>query len=431
MRKSSIVCLIVACSMSLAACSGGQNGDEKKEGKKTVVLSVFSADPVYTQAEKKYEASHPNVDIQIKAHMKDPNASYEGEGEKYINITNTELLSGKGADIIAFDVMGLPVVKYVDKKVLVNLSDLMKQDQSFDASQYEMNILDGAKMNGGLYTLPLRFFLDRMMGDAKAIEDAGVTFDDSNWTWNDFTTVGKSLAASGKRKHATGNTPPEQMLNYLFSDNYAGIVKDEKRFDTNAFSSLMKQVKKMYDDEVVTKAEIAADESYFLPTMIISPEDYFVGPAMFYEKGKIYNKPRALQEQSGGSFIMNRTLGINANSDVQAEAWDFMKFLMSEEAQMLPGLQGFSINKSVNEKMFKDLENKGSVESPTGSSVPVSKEDLEVLKQMVADTKTTVREDKKIQSIIEEEAKAYFSGQKSEQAVADLIANRITTYLNE
>ncbi|WP_152395238.1 ABC transporter substrate-binding protein [Paenibacillus guangzhouensis] len=440
MKKSSILSLIVALTLMLSACASGQAGEGKKEGKqgqegkKIVVLSVYQADPVYSQAEKMYEEKHPDVDIQIKAYSQGEGSNPEGDLEKYVNTTNTELLSGKGADLIALDVSGLPVGKYVDKQALVNLNELMKQDPAFDSNTYEMNILDGAKMRGGLYSLPLRFFLDSLMGDAKAIQQSGVTFDDSTWTWGEFTSVGQRLAASGGHTYSMGNTPPEQMLNNLFVDNYTRIVDEEKRpasFDSHAFAQLMEQVKTMYADKVVTETEVNAGDYFFAPALILSPEDYFVGPAMFYEQGKIYRKPLAAGQQAGGTFVMHKNLGMNRNSKVQAEAWDFMKFLLSEEIQTMPGLQGFSVNKKVNEKTFKDLEDKGTIESPMGSAIPVEKRDIDMIKQMVNHAVTPQKNESKIQAIIEEEAKAYYSGQKSAQAVADLVANRVTTYLNE
>lgn len=66
-----------------------------------------------------------------------------------------------------------------------------------------------------------------------------------------------------------------------------------------------------------------------------------------------------------------------------------------------------------------------------GSVIPVQKADIDMIKQMLADAITPQKNDSKIQQIIEEEAKAYYSSQKSAQAVADLVANRVTTYLNE
>ncbi|GIO72888.1 ABC transporter substrate-binding protein [Paenibacillus dendritiformis] len=440
MKKSAVLSLIMAITMILAACAGKQvdeakqEGQQGQDGKKIVVLSVHQAEPVYAQAEKMYEAKHPDVDIQIKEYSQGEGSNPEGDLEKYVNTTNTELLSGKGADLIALDVSGLQVGKYIDKQALVNLSDLMKQDPSFDSGSYEMNILEGAKMKGGLYSLPLRFFLDGLMGDAKAIEQSGVTFDDSTWTWGEFTAVGKRLAAAGGHTYSLVNTPPEQMLNNLFVDNYTRVVNEEQRpasFDVNAFVGLMEQVKTMYADKVITDAAVDAGDSFFAPSLILNPEDYFEGPGLFYEQGRIYRKPLSAGQQAGVTFVIHKELGINRNSKVQTEAWDFMKFLLSEEVQTMPGLQGFSVNKKVNEKTFQDLADKGAIELPTGSSLPIEKTDIDMLKQMLTDAATPQKHESKIQAIIEEEAKAYYSGQKSAQAVAELVANRVTTYLNE
>ncbi|MDQ0088946.1 multiple sugar transport system substrate-binding protein [Paenibacillus anaericanus] len=437
MKKRCVFSLIVALTMTLAACSGGASLEKKEgqDGKKTVVLSVLHADPVYSLAEKQYEEKHPNVDIQIKEYSKGEGSNQEGDIEKYVNTTNTELLSGKGADLISLNVKDLPVRKYVDKKMLVNLSSLMKKDATFDSSQYEMNILDGAKINGGLYTMPLRFSLNGFMGDAKAIEESGVKFDDSKWTWSEFITVGKSLAASGGHTYSIGNTSRDQMLYDLFTDNYKRIVNEETRpasFNTNEFALLMEQVKTLFEEKVVTDAEVDAGDYFFSTVWIFSPTDYFVMPSLIFEKGKgkIYNKPLATDQQVGDSFTMQMTLGMNATSAVQAEAWDFMKFLMSEEIQTMPDHPSFSIHKAVNEKTLQDLQNKGSIEA-MGSTVPVQKADIDMIKQMMVNASTPEKHDSKIRTIITEEVKAYYSGQKSAQAVAELVANRVTTYLNE
>lgn len=136
-------------------------------------------------------------------------------------------------------------------------------------------------------------------------------------------------------------------------------------------------------------------------------------------------------QESGGSFKGHKSIAINANSKVKQEAWKFIKFLLSEDVQTQPKLQGFSVNKSVNEKNLEELAAKGSVASNSGTNVPVTAEGIQTLKQMIANANIFITDDGKIQSIVAEEAKASFSGQKSVDEVAKLIQNRVTTYLNE
>lgn len=129
---------------------------------------------------------------------------------------------------------------------------------------------------------------------------------------------------------------------------------------------------------------------------------------------------------------------MNANSTVKMEAWDYLKFLLSFEIQSQSVSSMFPVNIAANEKEFTDViegkvdNNKGNVEkSGKDGTVTVSEASLEPLKQMISEANTQVRWNEKIRTIIEEESKSYFSGQKSAESVAKIIQNRVTTYLNE
>lgn len=53
-----------------------------------------------------------------------------------------------------------PVSKYVNKKMLANLSEMMEKDLSFPKDQVYGNLLDGLKLNGSLYYMPMSFYMD-------------------------------------------------------------------------------------------------------------------------------------------------------------------------------------------------------------------------------------------------------------------------------
>lgn len=91
---------------------------------------------------------------------------------------------------------------------------------------------------------------------------------------------------------------------------------------------------------------------------------------MYHGKGKLYQKPVADGTGAGTYFSTAYNVGIYSKSQVQADAWEFIRFLMSEEMQDTSGIP-------------------------------------------------------------EEEAAAYFNGQKSAEEVSELIQNRVTTCLNE
>ncbi|CAH1222329.1 hypothetical protein PAECIP111891_05323 [Paenibacillus allorhizoplanae] len=414
--------------------------DENKDSKKMIVVSILSATDFYKQAKQRYEAAHPNTKIEFKEFVKAGSGSgvmSASEVEKYIKQSTTEILSGKGADLFALTTVDLPIDRYVNKQAFVNVGEFIKHDTSFDQSQYYMNILDNSKMNGGLYVLPTMFYLQAMFGDQVAIEKAGVAIDDKKWTWSQFADVSKSLAAKGAHTHSLSGLDPENMLNAIVSDNYERFVdgaKGKSNFDSTDFTDLLKRVKSLYDDKIISAKPLGAKDSNFLLSEFFSPSDFITRNSLYYTSGTIYQKPHSAEQQSGVAFGGLQSIAMNANSTIKATAWDFMKFLLSEEMQSIPQQTGFPLKKSVNERLIDQISNdakKGTVSTMKGGNVKVSEKDIQVLKTMISEASLPISKSDKVRSIIAEESKAFFTGQKTAEAVAKLIQNRVMTYLNE
>ncbi|MBJ8118603.1 carbohydrate ABC transporter substrate-binding protein [Bacillus cereus] len=441
------VCMTLIASLSIscmAACgnSDGKGDRKTKDGKTIVEVSTLGETESLKQAEKLYEQKNPKIDIQIKGALPENGSKKEGKGsekdetsiEKIISKVNTEFLAGKGSDLIVLD--SLPADKYVKKGLLTDLSKLMEQDKSFDKNQYFNAVLDNSKTNGKLYSVPLYFWLSGLLAEDKAIQQSGVKVDDKKWTWSEFISTGKELVSKGTHTQVIGNTPPEQMLQFLVQDHYAELVdkaSGKAKFQSDLFVQMLENVKKMYDEKIVTADSVALGEAYFVPTSIMSVEDYFsVGAALGITGAKMYQKPHINGQKEGIAFTPNTTVGINEKSPVKQEAWNFFKFLMSEEGQGAHATGNvFPINKTAFEKQIKTLKEKKGIEGPDGTLINVTESDIQGLEKMVAEIHVQSPQGTKIDSIIAEESKSYFSGQKSAKDVAALIQNRVTTYINE
>ncbi|MEH7501581.1 extracellular solute-binding protein [Neobacillus drentensis] len=471
MKKILALLMSLLLMFSLVACSSGntqsdesnnteQNNDNKssnnngekinredlslkvsKDEKKTITISVMGKAPIFELAAKEYEKIHPNITIELKSFAKGGGGMSHLELEKYVAQTTTEVLSGKGADLFILNDQNLPIDSYIDKNAFVDLNQYIERDTSFDKSQYYMNILDHSKVNGGLYVLPTRFFIGALFANQEALSKTGVKIDDSqNWTWSRFAEVSKELKTKGTLDTVMKVSPSGILNPLVFSDEiYNKLVdtkKKEAKFDSPLFIDLLKQVKKMYDDNVVSdyKPGSKPTETYFTSSVIYSPKDYVSRSANFYQDTTIYDFPHA-SGKAGVTFSGYDNYAMNANSTVKMEAWDYLKFLLSYEMQIRPEREMFPINKAANEKAFADLID-GKVENQKGNNgkggnVTVTEASLEPLKQMISEANTLIRWDEKIRKIIEEESNSYFSGQKSAQSVADIIQNRVMTYLNE
>ncbi|SDW85149.1 ABC transporter substrate-binding protein [Paenibacillus sp. CF384] len=409
---------------------------------KTIVVSILGTTDIYKLAKEKYEALHPNTTIQFKEFETKGSMMSASEVERYIKTTTTEVLSGKGADLFAFTTVELPIDKYVTKGAFENVGDWMKRDPSFDQQQYHMNIMDGSQMNGGLYIMPVEFYLEALYGDAVGIKNAGITIDDKNWTWSQFAEISKQVTDGTGHTYSMNFLPPEAMINNLVSDNYTRLIdgaNGKASFDTPFFTDLLTGVKEMYEEKELRSDAAEFTKSYLSYSLMTSPSDYLLRLAMYYKDGKVYQKPHAADQKSGISFLVTNQIAMNANSEVKRDAWEFMKFLLSEEMQSYPkqqGASGFSMNKAVNEKAIEAVQANGIDKAVAGKGgdvkIKVTEENLQVLRDMLSEASLrNIGYETTVQRIIAEEVKAFFAGQKPADAVAELIQNRVMTYLNE
>ncbi|WP_035119889.1 ABC transporter substrate-binding protein [Cohnella panacarvi] len=468
-KYGSVILASGLLAIALTACNGGQaignhadnhaadsssvpasNGkdDTPHGGKKTIVFSTFWQDPKYEAAKKAYEAKHPDIEIKLES-VYTSDATLESDMEKYISTMNAAMLAGKGPDLMETDM--LPVVSYVKHGLLADLTPMIQEDKAFKKSDYFTNVLDNVRFGEAMYAMPLSFFLMGLAGDEATIAKTGVKFDDQSWTWNEFTTAAEKMIASGGLPSALSYEGPEYLLGEMVRDNYSLFVNPEKgeaSFDSASFTGLMKQVKTMFDDELVSK-DGRGMNAYFRSVQINSPKDYLESMQVYglgtklFDPGsgdhmKLYAKPHAQDIAAGGYFKTYRSVAVSARSKVKQEAWDFVKFMLQEDNQSSDATTGFPVNKSAYEKQLAELKKQGSFQSAEegplhGGMIRVDEAMLNRLDAYVNGAVHQVRDDDtdKLTDLIVKESKAFFAGQKSAEAVASLVQNKAMTYLNE
>ncbi|BFT72224.1 ABC transporter substrate-binding protein [Paenibacillus sp. P36] len=424
--------------------TGTNAANESKGGKATIVFSTFWPDEELKKAKKSYEAAHPNITIELQDVVTD-DAHLEAELQKYVTATNTAMLSGKGPDMLALDM--LPSEKYVGQHLLADLSGMLKKDLGFQKGDYYNNILESSQTNGGLFGMPLSFFLNVFIGDETVIKQTGVPIDDKNWTWEKYADTLKQLSQKGPNKVPAGSAPGaaasegkemmQMLLGEMVKENYSHLVNESSRtasFDSAAFTDMMEQIKQMYDDGIFASSR---GGSYFNPKNINSAWDYLVTMKESGKDARLYAKPRAEGTTAGGYFYPYKVIGINEKSPVKQEAWEFLQYLMSGDIQPAPERAGFPINKKVYEKQVQQLLASKTVktyeEGPLhGQSIPVDPAQIQLLNGYLSEAVHPVAfQPTKIEEIVQKESEAFFSGQKPAKDVAKLIQNKVMTYLNE
>ncbi|KRE82528.1 hypothetical protein ASG89_14840 [Paenibacillus sp. Soil766] len=471
-KQSVIVCSLVSM-LSLTACSSsttttrGDTGSTTAPaaGNKTVTLSVVTSDRFLELAKQKYEALHPDTKINIKEYAAAPQTAPQGQGqgqqqmmmmqkpdpkntEKYASSVGAELMSGKASDIIVTS--GLPYQKYADKKLLENISDLMSKDASFKKDNYYGGIFDAMKYNGSLYTVPIKVGLNMWLGNQAVLSSQQI--DDSKWTWADFKKKASALVADknndGKPDtYPMGKIEPAElitsMLNSSFS-KFADVGAKKAKFETPDFINMLKLAKSMYDDKVILADNSDPNNVVFQPKgNVLMYMDMYTMPKMNFEgKGGYYNLPSE-SEARGTQFTSSLPLAINSKSANKKEAWEFVKYLLSDEMQSARELTGIAVNKTGAKAQIDFLKTLGTGGEGGGKSMklmingkaatvqPATEQDVTAMEKILNNISVYAESDLKITNIVAEETAPFFQGQKSAEEVAKVIQNKVNTYLQE
>lgn len=430
--------------------------EEKYPGTK-VNIETFSAMPEIKTSE---QGGNKLTAVEMKD---DPQGRTD-----YINKVSTALMSGGGADILAMDV--LPVHKYAESGQLENLDAYMDADGSFNRSDYRANILDAVKYQGGTWFLPLDYTFDYYAYDRTLISGgAAASFGSSGaFTVEQLIDIAKPVFDGSSKMFNSQNYvkgPGAGMFGKLLDEGYASFVDIENKkanFNDGSFEALLNAVKEYAElgyvpegvtgqrdaGAVMSKMREAPIERYFYKTKnnfsLIQQFNRNSGRKMMIMIAGSLAGVEDDDEIAGMSadkngnvpFNFGQAYGLNANSQNKQTAWEFIKFMLSEEMQLSTNLSPMSmplLNSAREEKAEMVLSG-----AFMGRGEPLDDAQREVLgKYMEAEEKLAnqinsyIMKDTTIDDMIASEAAYFFDGTKTAGEVASVLQSKVDLYLNE
>ncbi|MCL2420919.1 MAG: extracellular solute-binding protein [Defluviitaleaceae bacterium] len=381
-----ILALIAAMAIGLTACAGNigttTTASIEITGEIGGEITVYTFDSMLTgpfleEAAQMFMHQNPGTVVHVEAFSSMPEIRRsEGadgtammiatqgdtaqERRDYINMVNTELMSGRGPDILAFDV--LPFHEYARNGQLVNLRDFMDADPNFDINDYRVNIFDALTTAQGQFMFPVDYAFQYIAYDSSLFSDAQLAQLEAGGTFS-FDRMIEIGQMDHIEEHLFGmNADPRPgLFQGIFAQNYSQFIDIENRqanFTDGAFEALLNQLIDLEaggyippradaPESVAMRTDIMqqmlSERFAFKPrpsAMLLTEfqrRDGREGAMMMVSVGGAMGNPEDDEiagimgnDQGQVPFTVNQGFGINTNSQNQETAWEFIKFLSSD-----------------------------------------------------------------------------------------------------
>ena len=411
--ESGTIELLWAYPLGRGRCENLTFKDMTKE-RETITLSGWSIDSWLKEQVAKFNSSNDKYYISIKT-VSDRSAMYDFK----IN-TGIEIATGKGPELVYGEYMLESVSGMIEKGVLMDLAPLMEQSGIKEEDYFPMAFR--WRTGDGIYGICCKAIAKDHLLKADVLGD--VRNPDME------TLLDTLLAYPEKACFSGGGSSSKNILRELLyvSDTLYGMLDWEAGTCDFSGGLLQKMLEaaKRYEysssDAEVTKLRRNVD-SYVFPTKEELEAEGYVPFLYIFDDG-IHPVVDSYQDN---------TLCINANSAHPEAAWEFLSFILSEEAQGTIYSYQNRFELPVMKKAFlsggQDFIDRSQSISVPGYEPP--KANVDGLAEYLEDARERSWKTEPIVEIIVEEASAYFKGAKDIQQVLDLAQNRVQLYMDE
>lgn len=388
---------------------------------------------------------------------------------------NNDIIAGNIPDII--DMSGLDFDTYASKGILADIGKLMDADSTFNRSEYLENILKATEYKGKLLSIIPNYSIQ-----SYAVKEENIGGNKSSWTMADLAALREKFPNAEIMSSVSRSEVLSIFCNTAIK-NYIDTETGKCNFNSDEFYKFLELTKEFPEEvnyDYSTEDDWKLRESAFRENRVLIDQFY------------IYSYDRILSEYNnaggpvsivgfpvptgtGNTIIPSMEIALSASSPYTDVCWQLIKYLLSSEYQDSAGNYTLSIRKdkleAMAQKAIEDSKNNssgdlivyetayyGSAET-TNETVSVDTDTAtdnviqddndnynqnskytELTQDMIdrvnaAIEATTIvnrySDTSDYYKIIEEEAGAFFAGQKSVQEVAGNIQSRIQLIVQE
>lgn len=327
-------------------------------------LTIFSLRDNATarQTIGEFQRANPNVRVNFRVAMGSDSAA---TAEDLIRTLNTEILNGKGPDLLLLD--GLPVESYIEKGVLADLTGLLEE---LDGTLLT-NLMTVYAQEGKVYGIPSKFTVPVMMGKGESLEGL-----DSLEELTERTAASGEIPFLRATQAVWDKENTGMLMTYydLFAQSFlkngevdqaalAGYFETVLRLD----AAVKAYVPQSSEEEAYITYVVATGSGGGMEPLDVGPGDLKAGKALVH-LGTVAGLNNLTQvigslfpmggQSLESTFHSNAytpvgTVGILEGSEQKELAKDFLRMMLSPEVQDDYVFDGFPVNAASLEKLVK------------------------------------------------------------------------------
>lgn len=401
----------------------GKNYEADTDTRPELVLAVIgSINNLYQDKVTIYNRAQEDVRIMIKV--------YEDE-DAFI----TEMIAGKIPDLV--DVNEAKVYGALEKKgLLENLKPYFAKDELIKEEDFLEKSMEFYSKGDELYAIPNGMRISAMMGDSKALGDR------QKWSFEEYVDYVNHLP---NRYAVTRVLTKQKMLRHFclpYMNEFVDEATQRCDFKNNTFYMLLASAV-IYSGQELEDAEwpkvfeeMGSGEVSLIPIEIYDITTYELWKGFFANQGRIIGFPA---KEGNGVYLKPtfQAMAMTSTGKNKDAAWNFTKYVLTSANN---GYVAFPSYKPYCDEMLENARktarrgNKAGTASAGNLTVGTANatlEEIDFLEDCLREGTVVQNKNEEILQIIEDEAQAYFNGQKSPEQVANVIEKRLMLYLKE
>lgn len=417
----------------------------------TVAQLEYNPDYQLTNRMVRFNRTHDNVRLEYLDY-----SQYNTENDYSAGITkfNTEVMAGNLPDIIPTNQIAYRQI--ASKGLLEDLYPYLDKDPELKREDFFPNLLSALEVNGGLYQVVSGFSVETLCGAASIVGDT------PGWTYDDFNAALEKMpeGCTPLEPYVTRDQVMSSLL-YADMDSFVDWTTGKVNFESDNFKQLLQFVKQFpaeynwdeHDNSESTQDLLRQGRQMLTQTYLYGLDSILWNGANFGGQATYIGWPTS----SGVGSIMRFENGFAMSrscADKDA-AWEFFRSMLTESGQT--NQYNIPSNRNVFNKQLEDFmtpryrkdadgnilldENGEKIEESRGGWIDDSgvEHHIYAMTQEQADEVLSIIEtctkvasyDTSIYDIVNEQAQAFFAGQKSVDEVARLIQSKANIYVNE